>query len=108
MAKSLRIPNTAFACTFRTKRILISTNPREWAVTHPEGVVRASGYPEASIDFGFPDVRNEMTSINGRIIDRSGSPPAVPGMSEHARALLEGMAGMHQHFFEGAWVSIIG
>ena len=47
---------TAFACTFRTKRILISTKPREWAVIYSEGVVRAAGYPEASINFGFPDV----------------------------------------------------
>ena len=48
--------NAAFAYTFRTKRRLISKNPPEWEVTYPEGVVRTSGYPETSIDFGFPDV----------------------------------------------------
>ena len=31
-------------------------NPLEWEVTYPEGIVRASGYAEALIDFGFPDV----------------------------------------------------
>ena len=48
--------DTAFAYTFRTRRKLISKYPREWEVTYPEGVVRASGYAEASIDFGFPAV----------------------------------------------------
>jgi hypothetical protein len=48
--------NTAFAYTFRTKRILISTKEREWAVIYSEGVVRASGYVAALMDFGFPDV----------------------------------------------------
>jgi hypothetical protein len=48
--------DTAFGYTFKSRRRLISKYPREWEVTYPEGVVRASGYPEASIDFGFPAV----------------------------------------------------
>jgi hypothetical protein len=47
--------NTRFTYTFKPKRKLVSTHPREWEVTYPQGVVVASGYPNAPIDFGFPD-----------------------------------------------------
>jgi hypothetical protein len=47
--------NSPFTYTFRTKRRPLGKYPLEWEVTYPEGVVRASGYAGASIDFGFPD-----------------------------------------------------
>ena len=48
--------NTPFTRTFRTRRVLVSTNPREWEVIYPTGVVQATGYPDTAIDFGFPDL----------------------------------------------------
>jgi hypothetical protein len=51
--------NTAFSYTFRPKRRRVGGGkgePPEWEVTYPVGVVIAPGYPEASIDFGFPDI----------------------------------------------------
>jgi hypothetical protein len=48
--------NTPFTYTFKSKRRPLGKYPLEREVTYPEGIVRASGYAEASIDFGFPDV----------------------------------------------------
>jgi hypothetical protein len=48
--------NTPFTMTFKPKRRRISVRPPEWEVTYPQGVVVAPGYPDAAIDFGFPDV----------------------------------------------------
>jgi len=45
-----------FTHTFRRKRVRIpGPPPPEWEVTYPTGTVRAPGYPDAPIDFGFPD-----------------------------------------------------
>ncbi|MFF1322418.1 hypothetical protein ACFVZZ_23745 [Streptomyces chartreusis] len=47
---------TAFDRTFKTKRKLIpGTYPREWEIIFPRGIVRVPGYPDADIDFSFPD-----------------------------------------------------
>ncbi len=46
--------NTPFSYTFKPKRRRISVKPPEWETTYPVGVVSASGYPDAPIDFGFP------------------------------------------------------
>jgi len=48
--------NTPFTHNFRTRRRLVSTNPREWEVVYPTGTVIAPGYPATPIDFGFPDL----------------------------------------------------
>jgi len=48
--------NTPFSYTFKPKRRRVSVRPPEWEVTYPIGIVVASGYPDAPIDFGFPDV----------------------------------------------------
>jgi hypothetical protein len=46
---------TQFTHTFRVRRVRIpGTRPPEWEVIYPSGVVRAAGYLEAPIDFGFP------------------------------------------------------
>jgi hypothetical protein len=48
---------TPFTHTFRAKRVRIpGPPPPEWERTYPAGSVRASGYPDAPIDFGFPEV----------------------------------------------------
>jgi len=31
-------------------------HPPEWDITYPTGIVRAAGYPDTPIDFGFPDI----------------------------------------------------
>jgi hypothetical protein len=48
--------NTPFSYTFRPKRRRVSVRPPEWEVTYPQGVVVVTGYPDAPIDFGFPDI----------------------------------------------------
>ncbi len=48
--------NTAFTHIFRTKRKLVSTDPRQFEIIYPKGLVRAAGYPDTAIDFGFPDL----------------------------------------------------
>lgn len=48
--------NAPFSYTFQPKRRRVSVRPPEWEVTFPIGVVVAPGYPNAPIDFGFPDV----------------------------------------------------
>jgi hypothetical protein len=46
---------SAFTHTFRPRRIPIpGTHPPEFDLEFPTGVVRAPGYPDAPIDFGFP------------------------------------------------------
>jgi hypothetical protein len=48
---------TAFTHTFRTRRIRIpGTVPPEFEIVCPTGIVRAPGFPDTPIDFGFPDV----------------------------------------------------
>jgi hypothetical protein len=48
---------TAFTHTFRTRRIRIpGTVPPEFEIVYPTGIVRAAGFPDTPIDFGFPDV----------------------------------------------------
>ena len=48
---------TPFTHTFQPHRVLIpGTRPPEWDITYPSGLVRAAGYPDAPIDFGFPDL----------------------------------------------------
>ncbi len=32
------------------------TFPPEFEITYPTGIVRAAGFPDTPIDFGFPDV----------------------------------------------------
>jgi gametolysin peptidase M11 len=49
--------NVPFSHIFRTRRVRIpNTAPPEWEIVYPTGVVHAAGYPDAPIDFGFPDV----------------------------------------------------
>lgn len=45
--------NTAFTHIFKTRRVLINSNPREFDIIYPTGLVRAQGYPDTQIDFGF-------------------------------------------------------
>lgn len=48
---------TSFTQTFRPHRVQIpGTHPPEWDITYPTGFVRAAGYPDTPIDFGFPDI----------------------------------------------------
>ena len=54
---TLGTTGTPFTHTFRPHRVLIpGTHPPEWDITYPTGIVRAAGYPDAPIDFGFPDI----------------------------------------------------
>jgi hypothetical protein len=46
--------NAPINYTFKAKRKLVSTNPREWEIIYPSGEVAATGYPKVEIDFGFP------------------------------------------------------
>lgn len=46
--------NTLINHTFKTKRKLINTLPREWEITYPQGEVTAPGFPSVEVDFGFP------------------------------------------------------
>ena len=40
---------------FRTKRVpLPGTHPPEWDIIYSTGAVKAAGYPDVDIDFGFP------------------------------------------------------
>lgn len=48
--------NTPFSYKFKPARRRVSVRPPEWEVTYPMGIVVASGYPDAVIDFGFPDI----------------------------------------------------
>jgi hypothetical protein len=54
---ALGTTGTPFTHTFRSHRVQIpGTHPPEWDITYPTGIVRAAGYPDAPIDFGFPDI----------------------------------------------------
>jgi hypothetical protein len=50
------VTGTPFTRTFRARRIRDPENPRQFELVYPVGVVRAPGFPDAPIDFGFPDV----------------------------------------------------
>lgn len=46
---------TPFSHNFRTRRVRIpGTNPPEWDIIYPTGIVHATGYPDVDIDFGWP------------------------------------------------------
>ncbi|MFF1680927.1 hypothetical protein ACFVYG_33420 [Streptomyces sp. NPDC058256] len=48
---------TAFSRIFRTKRTRIpGTQPPEWDISYPQGIVHVPSYPDAEIDFGFTDL----------------------------------------------------
>lgn len=54
---TLGATGTPFTHTFQPHRVPIpGTHPPEWDITYPRGIVRAAGYPDAPIDFGFPDI----------------------------------------------------
>jgi hypothetical protein len=48
--------NTAFTHTFQPIRHVVpGSHPPEWEITYPIVTVRATGYPVADVDCGFPD-----------------------------------------------------
>jgi hypothetical protein len=48
---------TPFTHIFRARRIYVpGTAPPQFEITYPTGIVRAAGFPDAPIDFGFPDI----------------------------------------------------
>jgi len=54
---TLGATGTPFTHTFQPHRVVIpGTHPPQWDITYPSGIVRAAGYPDAPIDFGFPDI----------------------------------------------------
>jgi hypothetical protein len=54
---TLGATGTSFTHTFRPHRVRIpGTHPPEWDITYPTGIVRATGYPDTRIDFGFSDI----------------------------------------------------
>ncbi|MEO5998088.1 MAG: hypothetical protein ABIQ00_15550 [Chitinophagaceae bacterium] len=46
--------NTPISHTFKSRKKLISTKPREWDIIYPTGEVNAMSYAKVEIDFGFP------------------------------------------------------
>lgn len=46
--------NTAFSHKFATKRVRDPEDPKRFEIVYPTGEVRAQGYPNTDIDFGFP------------------------------------------------------
>lgn len=46
---------TPVSHNLRTRRVRIpGTNPPEWDIIYPTGIVHATGYPDVDIDFGWP------------------------------------------------------
>ena len=52
--KNVGTTGTPFTHTFRTRRIT-GPVPTEFEVVYPTGIVRAAGFPDTRVDFGFPE-----------------------------------------------------